>query len=172
MSQYQFTAIRILKLLNWMNNLNKTRYAMDILLLIFFLVAAAPHATGIVIHEWVSFVYLIPFIIHLLLHWKWIMNIPKQLFGKLQLGTRINIIWDSLLYLMMIFVTFTGILVSEAALPLLGFTIEPDNFWHLMHHNSSNLLFPMLGIHLALHWTWIVKISKHIFSSKAGEAHE
>ncbi|PCI84432.1 MAG: hypothetical protein COB24_14685 [Hyphomicrobiales bacterium] len=73
---------------------------------------------------------------------------------------------DSLLYLMMIFVTFTGILVSEAALPLLGFTIESDSFWHIMHHNSINLLFPMLGIHLALHGTWIVKISKYIFSSE------
>lgn len=53
-----------------MNNLNKTRYAMDILLVLFFLVAAAQHATGIAIHEWVLFVYLIPFIIHLLLHWE------------------------------------------------------------------------------------------------------
>lgn len=143
---------------------------MDAILLVFFLLAAAPHATGIMIHEWVSFVYLIPFVMHILLHWDWIKNTPKRIFGKMQLGTRLNVIWDLTLYFMMIFVTFSGVLVSEAALPLLGIVIEPDSFWHSLHHDSSNFLFPMLGIHLALHWAWLKTVTKSMFYKNKGSA--
>lgn len=140
---------------SWLNETIKARYIFDVILLVFFIISSAPMATGIAVHEWVSFVYLIPFGIHILLHWDWIVNIPKRFLKKLSLENRLNVIWDGLLYALMIFVTISGVLISEAALPLFGFHLEPDGFWHTMHNNSSNLLFPFLGIHLALHWSWI-----------------
>lgn len=149
---------------NWLNSPIKTRYVFDVLLLVLFLIASAPMATGIAVHEWVSFVYLVPFVIHLLLHWDWLMAIPKRFFKKLSVQHRINVVLDVCLYALMIFVTLSGILISEAALPLLGIAIEPDGFWHTMHHNSSNLLFPLLGIHLALHWSWITNTTKKLLN--------
>lgn len=150
----------------WLNQIVKARYIFDAILLIFFVIASAPMATGIAMHEWISFLYLIPFIIHILLHWDWIVAMPKRIFKKLSAENRLNIIWDFLLYVLMVIVTVSGILISEAALPLLGIAIQPDSFWHLIHHNSSNLLFPFLGVHLALHWSWIVRTSKKTFNKK------
>jgi hypothetical protein len=150
----------------WLNQIVKARYIFDVMLLVFFIIASAPMATGIAIHEWISFLYLIPFVIHILLHWDWIVSMPKRIFKKLSLENRLNIIWNTLLYILMVIVTVSGILISEAALPLLGITIKPDSFWHSIHHNSSNLLFPFLGIHLALHWGWIVRTTKKVFNKK------
>lgn len=149
---------------SWLNRPLQIRYVSDVLLLMFFLIASAPMATGIAVHEWISFVYLVPFIVHLLLHWDWLMAIPKRFFGKLPLQQRFNVILNVVLYVLMIFVTLSGILISEAALPLLGLTLESDSFWHTMHHNSSNLLLPLLGIHLALHWSWIINTTRKIFN--------
>ncbi|WP_422382034.1 hypothetical protein [Marinicellulosiphila megalodicopiae] len=85
-------------------------------------------------HEWVSFIYLIPFVIHILLHWDWIKAIPKRFFQQLSIENRFNVFWDFLLYALMIFVTISGILISQAALPLFGLNIKPDSFWFLMLH--------------------------------------
>lgn len=147
---------------DWLNSPIRTRYLFDILLLILFLIASAPVATGVAVHEWVSFLYLVPFVIHLLLHWDWLMAIPQRFFKKLSLQQRLNVVLNTSLYLLMIFVTLSGILISEAALPILGITLKPDGFWHSTHHTSSNLLFPLLGIHLALHWGWIVNTTRKI----------
>jgi hypothetical protein len=150
----------------WLTQLHKTRYIFDLILLLFFILAAAPQTTGIAVHEWVSFLYLVPFAIHLLLHWDWIIAVPKRLFSRLGTEHRFNVIWDSLLYILMLVVTLSGILVSEVAMPVLGIDIAPDGFWSMLHHQSSNLIMPILGIHLAVHWQWIVKISKKLFDRK------
>lgn len=158
--------------MNWLRNISKAKYANDSLLLLFFVLASAPQATGIPAHEWISFLYLIPFVLHLLLNWDWLARIPRQLFGKISIENKINVIWNSLLYLMMVFVTISGILISEAALPALGWNLAEDRFWSNMHHLSGNLLMPMLGIHLALHWNWIRGMSRKIFRSRSKQTVE
>lgn len=42
---------------------------------------------------------------------------------------------------------------SSRAKPLGGWV--PDPFWTELHHQSSNLLIPMIGVLLALHAEWI-----------------
>ncbi len=36
------------------------------------------------------------------------------------------------------------------------FTFVPDGFWDDAHHLNSNLLLPLVGIHLGLHAKWIL----------------
>ena len=55
------------------------------------------------------------------------------------------------------FLLFTGIIISEAALTKMGNSIVADPFWFTIHDISSNLFLLLLGIHLAMHWDWIVK---------------
>jgi len=140
---------------------------MDALLLVSFMLASAPQTTGVALHEWISFLFLVPFMIHILLHWRWIITTPLKFFGRSSGDARFNTLWDLTLYLMMVFVVLSGLLISEVALPVLGVAIEPGNFWFTMHHNCSNLLMPMLGIHLALHWSWIVRMIRSALSRQA-----
>lgn len=145
----------------WTQSLHKTRYVMDTFLLVLFILANVPQIS-LPFHEWISFVFIIPFVIHLLLHYDWAIQTPKRFFQKIGGEVRFNLIYDIVLYLMMLFVIFSGILASVVVLPLFGgFQAQP--FWTEVHHTYSNLLIPMVGIHLGMHWRWIVDLTKTMF---------
>ena len=57
----------------------------------------------------------------------------KRFFKRLPGETRFNHVWDVLLFLMMAIVFFTGVLVSEVALPTMGIVMEIDPFWFSLH---------------------------------------
>lgn len=151
----------------WKQSLQKTRYVMDLIFLISFMIVSAPQSTGILLHEWLSIVFVIPFIIHLLLHWDWIKQSFKRLSSNISAKERFNTVWNYLLYVMMLIVIASGFLVSEVLLPDLNITFQIQDFWSKIHHDSATLIMPMLGVHLALHWSWIVKLTNKIPEKKA-----
>ncbi|MEI8622411.1 DUF4405 domain-containing protein [Pseudoalteromonas sp. B28] len=152
---------------NWKQNLQKFRYVMDALLLISFMLVSAPQATGVPLHEWLSLFFIVPFTIHLLLHWDWIQRSFKRLLSKLSARERFNIVWDYLLYIMMLLVFVSGFLVSVALLPALDISLNIQDFWSKIHHDSATFIMPMLGVHLALNLSWIVKLTKRMFAKEA-----
>lgn len=152
---------------DWRQSLQKTRYVMDLLLLVSFMIVSAPQATGIAAHEWLSVLFIVPFVIHLLLHWDWIKVSFNRLFAQSSGKERFNTIWNYLLYINMLLVTVSGSLVSVALLPDLNITINIQDFWSKIHHDSATLIMPMLGIHLALHWNFIVKLTKRMTSKES-----
>lgn len=142
-------------------NTQKFKLRVDISLFILFVIVSAPMATGIPIHEWLSLVFIPVFLLHLLMNWTWIKKTTLNFFGHLGGERRFNYIWDWLLYFVMIVAIYSGLLISEVALPAMGFSIHPDGFWATMHDISSGLLFVLIGVHLALHWKWIRSTMKH-----------
>lgn len=152
---------------NWQQSLAKTRYVMDVLLLVSFMIVSAPQATGIVLHEWLSVLFIVPFAIHLLLHWDWVKQSLKRLTSKVSAKERFNIIWSYLIYLMMLLAFVSGFLVSVALLPTLNIPLNIQDFWSKVHHDSATLFMPMLGVHLALHFSWIVKLTKRMRATEA-----
>ena len=145
-------------------------FLVDLIALVVFALLAAPQATAIPFHEWISFVFAPVFVIHIFLHWKWIVETTQCIFKKLPGDTRFNYIWDIIIYLMMIFAFVSGVVISEVALPFIGIPIKVDPFWTSLHDASSNLLLIMLGIHLAMHWDWIVGVIKRGFKRQTKEA--
>lgn len=120
------------------------------------MVVCAPVATGIPLHEWLSFVFVPVFIAHVVMNWDWILRVYRRFFAPLGGVTRINAVWDLLIYGWMVFAFVSGVLASRAALPDFLSSWVPDGFWTDAHHLSSNLLLPLVGIHLGLHAKWIV----------------
>ena len=151
---------------DWKQNLQKFRYVMDTLLLISFMLVSAPQATGIPLHEWFSLFFIIPFVIHLLLHWDWVTRSFGRLFANITARERFNIVWDYLLYIMMLLVFVSGFLVSVALLPALNISLNIQDFWSKIHHDSATFIMPMLGVHLALNFSWIVKLTKRMFAKE------
>ena len=152
---------------DWKQNLQKFRYVMDTLLLISFMLVSAPQATGIPLHEWFSLFFIIPFVVHLLLHWDWVTRSFGRLFANITARERFNIVWDYLLYIMMLLVFVSGFLVSVALLPALNISLNIQDFWSKIHHDSATFIMPMLGVHLALNFSWIVKLTKRMFAEEA-----
>lgn len=154
----------------WKDSLVKTQYVMDSILLIGFILVCIPKVTGTWAHEWLSLLFIVPLIIHLLLHWDWMMALPKNFVHRQSNKDRFNAIWDTLFYLVMLMATLSGFLVSEALLPQLGLPIDILPVWSKLHHDLGNLVMPMLGVHLALHWTWIKTMTKKMIQKRDTKA--
>ena len=137
-------------------NRNKVNLIVDIAIFFAFLVAMAPHFSGIAIHEWLGIAFGAAIVTHLLLHWQWIIEVARRFFSKAQWSARVNYALNLLLFIDMTIVIFTGLMISESALPLLGIQAGAGFAWRRLHDVSANLSLLLIGLHLALHWQWIV----------------
>ena len=139
-------------------NASKIRIYLDIFFFILMILVLIPQTTGIPIHEWVSFFIILPFFLHLIINWDWIAANSINFFKREPNKTRFDYVLNWFLYLLMIVVTVSGIVISESALPLFGIHFEPDRFWSKIHHISATQFMAIFGIHIALHWKWIVAV--------------
>lgn len=127
----------------------------DIALFLMFIVDMNTGFTGIPVHEWLGIVFGGALIYHLLLHWPWIANATRRLVQRLPAIQRIRYGIDLLLFVDMVIVVVTGIWISEAALPQLGLPVARNFFWRQLHHMSSEWIVWLVGLHLALGWSWL-----------------
>jgi hypothetical protein len=142
---------------------NRTKFLLDIAIFVAFLITMDPRTSGIAVHEWLTIALSATIIVHLLLNWKWIVQVTKRLFTGGLNGSRVNYILNWLLFFDGILIMLSGIMISEAVIPALGFTL-PENFtWRGLHDFSANISLLLMGLHLALHWNWIVSIVKRLF---------
>ena len=51
-------------------------------------------------------------------------------------------------------------MISEAALPLFGVHMASGGIWRGLHETSANIVVVIVGLHIALHWQWIVNTIK------------
>lgn len=151
-------------------NTSKVRVLVDISFFILMILVLIPQTTGIAIHEWASFIILIPFLVHLLINWKWIARNSKKILQKQTSKTRFDYVFNWFLYLMMILVTISGIVISESVLPIFGIYFQPDAFWSKIHDVSAAFFMAFLGVHITLHWKWIVNAIRKL-SLKADLRH-
>ena len=151
-----------------MNQANKyvkrtvTDLIVDSAIFIGFLVATAPRFSGLAIHEWLGIAFGAAIITHLLLHWSWIVGISKRFFSKVQGQARLNYVLNALLFIDVTIIIVTGLLISEVALPLFGLRFPRDGMWLWIHRTTSDAAVFLIGLHVALHWSWIVKTLKRL----------
>jgi hypothetical protein len=136
---------------------NQKKLVIDLGVFLLFLIVSSPKATGVVFHEWISFAFIPVIILHLLMSWKWIVDIMTRFLKKIPGETRFNSLWVTILFIMMTLVIFTGIIISEVALTSMGIPIVADLFCFAIQDIRSNLFLLLLGIHLAMHCDWVIK---------------
>jgi hypothetical protein len=141
-------------------NRNKTNLIVDSAIFLAFLVAMAPRFSGLVVHEWLGIAFGAAITTHLLLHWQWIVEVTKRFFSKAQWSARINYILNALLFIDVTLIIFSGLMISEVALPLVGIQLAQSGIWRGLHGIVANLFMVLVGLHVALHWQWIVNMFK------------
>jgi cytochrome b len=141
-------------------NRNKTNLIVDIAIFLAFLVAMAPHFSGMALHEWLGIAFGAAIITHLLLHWQWLVEVTKRFFSKTQWSARINYILNALLFIDITLIIFSGLMISEVALPFVGIQLAQSGSWRGLHGTAANLFLVLVGLHVALHWQWIVNMFK------------
>ncbi|MEZ4518066.1 MAG: hypothetical protein R3C44_15015 [Chloroflexota bacterium] len=101
----------------------------DLAIFAAFLVGLDPHSTGMAIHEWLGLAFGAGIITHLLLHWKWLVASTKRFFSKLPAQhSRVFCSTVYFLWLMTVMI-FSGIVISESALPALGLNLNAGFAW-------------------------------------------
>jgi hypothetical protein len=133
----------------------KTNFWLDAFILAGFLVALQPRMTGISIHEWFTLAAAATLIVHVLLHWDWVVGITKKFFSNPFHISRINYLVDGLLFAGFVVVITSGLVISQSVLPTFGLQIAASRSWREIHNLSSNLTLLFVALHFALHWSWV-----------------
>jgi len=141
-------------------NKAKTNLLIDISIFIVFLIVYEVKATGETIHEWMGIVIGFIFIIHIILHWQWIVVTTKHFLTSIKSETRLNYIVDVIIFIGFTTIIFTGIMISKSFLPTFGIRVAENHFWREMHSISVDLTLFFTALHFALHWEWIVNNCK------------
>ena len=121
-----------------------------------FLVISNPHLTGNTIHEWLGVSFTAAIITHLLLHWDWIVNVGRDFFRKLWHQSRLNFVVNTLFFIVMTGSLFSGLLISKDVMSTPGIQLNVGQGWKSIHTLMSDASVILLGVHIALHWKWIV----------------
>ncbi|MBK7896662.1 MAG: DUF4405 domain-containing protein [Candidatus Promineifilaceae bacterium] len=141
-------------------SVTKQNLWVDLLIAGGFLLAAQPHLTGMAIHEWLSLGLGVGFLTHILLHWRWVFETTRRLFGKLAGQARVNYVLNLALLVAFTLIIFSGLMISEEVLPLLGLQGVHGGVWKSLHTLAAEAVVWLVGLHIALHWKWIVTNSK------------
>ena len=55
-------------------------------------------------------------------------------------------------------IIFTGLMISETVIPLLGVTATQNGLWRGVLTAAANLFILLVALHVALHWHWFVNL--------------
>lgn len=118
---------------------------------------------GIKFHEIAGLVIGAVVLIHCLINFKWIKSVTLKLFNK-NMATRTRIVYllDLLLLIDVVVIILSGIFISKVIFPNLRLTgITSLKGIHIF---ASYLSLAIIGIHLGLHWNWVMIVFKKIFN--------
>jgi hypothetical protein len=92
----------------------------------------------------------------------------KNIFNpKLTMKTRFSFLLNILLLISMATVIISGILISRVVLPSLA--IQGNHSIRGIHSFSADATLALVGLHIGVHWQWVMSICKRAFKSKEGK---
>ena len=148
---------------------NRPRLVVDIILAVSFLALMSVNLTGLLIHEWWGIALMLLVIVHLLSQWDWTISSSRSFFSRLTQRIRFTYVLNWLLFVAGVLVFFSGLVISENAMPAFGLSLGPRGgtpmfgFWHQLHTLSADAVLVLAGIHLGLNWRWVVGVFKQLF---------
>jgi hypothetical protein len=147
--------------------LARTRFDfwLDAALLVAYTLAYSLGFTGIAVHEWLGIGLGAVLVIHLTLHWDWVLRTTRKLVAP---GGRDRFIWlvNLALLLSMVLCIASGVMISEVAIEQLGIRPPGGPFWHQMHSTTATLTLILVPVHAALRWRWIVGVARRMVTRR------
>lgn len=138
-----------------MRKTNKTtiRFWQDLLTFLLLIATVLTAYFDTTLHKWLSAGMSIAILVHLILHWQWLVAMSKRLLKKMPIQLRLKLILDLALLVVFLLLTFSGIIVALIYAPNVT----------AVHNVCFYLFIGLTGTHLALNWQWIVRISRKLF---------
>lgn len=131
-------------------------------------------------HTWIGLAMIAAAVIHLALHWKWVISTTHRIVsGFLQrksTGNRaswMNVLVDGVLGLGFIMSAISGVYFlltpdskgGTVADPMILFSRAA---WDNLHTWSSVAFIIAAILHFVIHWGWVTKVTRKVFSRKRG----
>ncbi len=142
--------------------MNKTalNLLLDIGLLLTLFLLYEVKATGEAIHEWLGVGLAVVMIVHILLHWDWVLTVTQRFLSQLKTEPRLQYILNIGIFIGFTTIIFSGLMISRSVLPAFGLQGSSSWFWKWLHFQSADVTFILAALHVALHWQWIVTAVK------------
>jgi hypothetical protein len=137
----------------------KATFWLDVTLLVSVCALQTVSFTGLVIHEWLGLAMVGMVLAHLLLAWSWIASQSRRLLAVQSVRARINYLLNLTLFAGVTAAIFSGILISQKAIPALtGTKAAPDMDWRwdTLHNQFSGAVVILSAFHLAINWDWVL----------------
>jgi hypothetical protein len=137
----------------------------DAVLLLGYTLAYSYGFTGIAIHEWLGIGLGLALLLHLTLHWDWVLRETGKLFrprGHDKLIWAVNLA----LLLAMTLCVASGIVISRVALPQVGIYTLGGPFWERLHILSAEVTLGLVPVHVALRWRWILRVGRRLLARR------
>ncbi|MBL7005884.1 MAG: DUF4405 domain-containing protein [Spirochaetia bacterium] len=109
---------------------------------------------GLALHEVLGLILYVLFVMHKYINRKWIVGIGRAFFRKIPLKTRLNYILDLFMLIGFTLIIVSGAFISRTISWLPG---GGDHLWRDIHMIVSISVFIITGIHVGLHFRFIVK---------------
>jgi cytochrome b len=145
-----------------MSKQNITKLLLDLGIFITLLMVSAPHFTGGAVHEWLGVALSGAIVVHLLLNWNWITQITSRLFVKVAKGQRFNYFLNWSLFISGIMIVLSGLMISKTVMPFFSLSLPQNMAWKQLHELSTNITMLLMGLHVAVHWSWIINMFKRL----------
>ncbi len=136
---------------------------LDLALLVAFSLDYSFRFTGLAIHEWIGIGFGAALLLHLTLHWEWVLRTTSRILTPLPARDRVRWVVDLGLLVVMSLCVASGVLVSRSALPFLGIKPVSGAFWNGLHTTTADLTIFLVAVHVALSWRWVLSVGKRVF---------
>lgn len=133
------------------------------------------------LHTWGGVLMIVAVVIHFAIHWDWvkmmtrrIVNAMRSRGSRLSRGALINVVIDLAVAVSFLLCALTGVYLLFA--PSGGFQggqnpawdpgfLFSRTTWDLIHTWSGAALIVAAVIHLAIHWRWVMNVTRRVFLS-------
>lgn len=146
------------------------KFALDVVMgLLFVLFFNKNVLGGLAFHEIAGLVFAVAYITHILLNWGWVKRVTLKMFDRsLSWRVRGSYALNLLLMVSMTFIIVSGIMISHVLFP--NINVGNEGWFKVTHISVSFLVLALIGIHVGLHWQWVVNMCKKMTSVKKGRA--
>ncbi|MDD2371491.1 MAG: DUF4405 domain-containing protein [Firmicutes bacterium] len=135
------------------------KYILDLIMTIIMVLLMKIIFVGILWHEILGLGILFLFIVHNILNFKCFKTVLLKFNSKsIKTKTKVGIVLDILLTLVVVGIIFTGILISKELFPF-----AMTGFVSSLHHSLSYLALILISVHIGLHWLEIMGGLRKLF---------
>jgi len=136
-----------------MNFKKTTKIFANFALLVSFILTYFIDLTGLELHQYLGIAAVGILAVHVITHWKWILNVSRRFFKKMSWRVRLYYLLDGMLLLAFIIITITGVFIST----WLDIFLSDYMLLRSIHIISSISGLLLLILKMGLHWKFFTK---------------